>query len=272
MSPQQVFRPAALPVFRRAVADTWRSTLAWTVALAAVLLLYLPLYPSMNGTGMQDLLSSLPPELVNALGYGDILSGPGYVQATFFGLLGFVLITAAAVSWGAGAVAGAEESGRLELVLSHGVGRVRYALESALAILVRLAWFAVVTGGVVLLLSGPSELGLTATGVAAAEAAWLGLGWLAGSIALAVGALTGRRTAALGTAAGVAAAGYVLNALANQNADLQWLRSFSPYSWAYGKDPLADGFDPAGLGFLAAACAFFTAVAVWALNRRDILG
>lgn len=272
MSPQRVPRPAVLPVFRRAVVDSWRSTLIWTLALAAVLLLYLPLYPSMNGADMRNLISSLPPELVNALGYDDILSGPGYVQATFFGLLGFVLITAAAVSWGSAAIAGAEESGRLELVLSHGVGRVRYAMETALGILVRLAWFALVTGVLVLALSSPAELGLKVANVAAAEAAWLGLGYLAGSIAMAAGALTGRRTAALGTAAGVAAAGYVLNALANQNADLEWLRNLSPYSWAYRNDPLAEGFDPAGLGLLAAACVFFTALTVWALSRRDILG
>jgi len=270
MSPQQV--PAPLPVFRRAVGDSWRSTLIWSLALAAVLLLYLPLYPSMNGADMRNLISSLPSELVNALGYEDILSGPGYVQATFFGLLGFVLITAAAVSWGSSAVAGAEESGRLELVLSHGVGRVQYALETALGILVRLVWFAVFTAVLILVLSGPAELGLEAAHVVAAELAWLGLGCLSGSIALAVGAFTGRRTTALGTAAGVAAAGYVMNALANQNSDLDWLRNFSPYSWAYRNDPLADGFDFAGLGLLAAACVLFTALAVWALNRRDILG
>jgi len=272
MSPQQVSKPAPLPVFRRAIGDSWRSTLIWSLALAAVLLLYLPLYPSMNGADMRNLISSLPSELVNALGYEDILSGPGYVQATFFGLLGFVLITAAAVSWGSSAVAGAEESGRLELVLSHGVSRVQYALETALGILVRLVWFAVFTAVLILVLSGPAELGLEAAHVAAAELAWLGLGCLSGSIALAVGALTGRRTTALGTAAGVAAAGYVMNALANQNSDLDWLRNFSPYSWAYRNDPLADGFDFAGLGLLAAACVLFTALAVWALNRRDILG
>lgn len=272
MSRQRVTQPAVLPVFRRAVVDSWRSTLIWTLALAAVLLLYLPLYPSMNGADMRNLISSLPSELVNALGYEDILSGPGYVQATFFGLLGFVLLTAAAASWGSAEIAGAEESGRLELVLSHGVGRVRYSLETALGILVRLVWFAAFTGVLILALSGPAELGLETAHVAAAELAWLGLGCLTGSIALAVGALTGRRAAALGAAAGVAAAGYVLNALANQNADLEWLRNLSPYSWAYRNDPLAEGIDLAGLGLLAAACVAFMALAVWALNRRDILG
>lgn len=265
-------RPAALPVFRRAVWDTWRSTLAWTLALAAALLLYLPLYPSMNGADMRNLIDGLPPELVNALGYADILTGPGYVQGAFFGLLGYVFITAAAVSWGAAAVAGAEESGRLELVLSHGVGRAQYTLESAMGIFVRLLWFAVFTSALVLVLNTPAQLDLVPVNVAAVEAAWLGLGCLAGSLAMAVGALTGRRSAALAVAAGVAAAGYVLNALANQNPDLDWLRSFSPYSWAYRHTPLAQGVDFPGLALVAAASAVFMAVAVWALRRRDILG
>ena len=272
MNTQPVPHRVTLPVFRRVVVDSWRSTLVWTLAMAAVLLLYLPLYPSMDGADMRNLISSLPSELVNALGYEDILSGPGYVQATFFGLLGFVLITAAAVSWGSSAIAGAEESGQLELILSHGVGRVQYALETALGILVRLLWFALVTGLMVLALSSPAELGLEAANVAAVECAWLGLGYLSGSIALAAGALTGRRSAALGAAAAVAAAGYVMNALANQNADLDWLRNFSPYSWAYRNDPLAEGFDVTGQGLLAAACVLFTALAVWALDRRDVLG
>jgi ABC-2 type transport system permease protein len=270
VSPAYPQRP--LPVFRRAVEDTWRSTLAWTIALTAVLLLYLPLYPSMSSTDMRNLIEGLPPELVSALGYGDLVSGPGYVQATFFGLLGFVLITIAAVSWGSTAIAGAEESGRLELILSHGVGRVRYAAESALGLFARLLWFGVYTMVLILVLNGPSKLDLDPVNIAAAEAAWLGLGYLSGSLALAVGAVTGRRSVALGAGAAAAAYGYVLNALANQNPDLGWLRSISPYSWAYRNAPLAEGFDLPGLALLAAACAVFTALAVLALRRRDVLG
>ena len=106
----------------------------------------------------------------------------------------------------------------------------------------------------------------------AAEAAWIGLGFLSGSLALAVGALTGRRPFALAAGAAAAAYGYVFNALANQNADLAWLRNISPYSWAYRNAPLTEGFDVPGLLLLAAACAVFTATAVLALRRRDVLG
>src|SRR3546814_2524257 len=57
---------------------------------------------------------------------------------TFFGLIGFLLLTIAAISWGSAAIAGAEESGKLELNLAHGVSRTQYALESALAVLVKI--------------------------------------------------------------------------------------------------------------------------------------
>lgn len=272
MSTGTVFAPRPFPVFRRSVTDTWRSTLVWTLALTAALLLYLPLYPSMNGADMRNLIEGLPPELVSALGYADMFSGPGYVQGAFFGLLGFVFITIAAVTWGSTAIAGAEESGRLELVLSHGVGRAQYALESALGLFTRLLWFAVYTTAVILILNGPSQLGLEPAHLLAVEAAWLGLGFLAGSLALAVGAATGRRSVALGAGAAAAAYGYVLNALANQDADLTWLRDISPYSWAYSNAPLAEGFDVPGLALLAAAGAVFTVAAAAALRRRDVLG
>lgn len=267
-----VIRPRPAPVFRRAVVDSWRSTAGWSLALAAALVLYLPLYRSMSSDSMRDLINGLPPELVNALGYADIASGPGYVQATFFGLLGFVFITVAAVSWGSAAIGGAEESGRLEMVLSRGVSREQYVLESALGLLTRLLWLAVFTGFIILLLNGPSRLGLVVGNVAAEEAAWLCLAYLSGAVCLAAGAVSGRRSVGLGAGAAVAAYGFVLNALANQDADLGWLRNISPYSWAYRHTPLVHGADWPGLALLAGTGLLCTLGALLALRRRDILG
>lgn len=84
-------RQAPLPILRRALTDGWRGLLGWTVGLAAVALLYLPLFPSMASPELTDVLDALPPALIETLGYRDIGTGPGYTQATFFGLIGFVL-------------------------------------------------------------------------------------------------------------------------------------------------------------------------------------
>ena len=262
-----------LPIFRRSLGDSWRSLLGWTIGAVGVLSLYLPLWPSVGANGqMEQLLESMPPELVNSLGFEELTSGAGYAQGTFFGLVGFLLFVIAATSWGSAAIAGAEESGQLELALAHGVRRVQYAVESALSILVRL----VVLGGVavvmVLILNEPSELDIEPAHAVAAGAAVVGLAFLSGMLALAVGALTGRRVLATGAGAGVAVLGYVLNAIANQVEDGELLHSVSPYAWAYGESPLANGADWGGLALLWGTSVLFAALAALALNRRNITG
>lgn len=262
-----------LPVFRRALADSWRSLLGWTVGISAALFLYLPLFPSIGGNGqMEQMIASLPPELVKTLGYEQIGTGAGYAQGTFFGLIGFLLLTIAATSWGSAAIAGAEESGRLELTLAHGVSRVQYALESALAIVVRLLWLGAFATVIVIALDEPSELGIEPANVAAASAALIGLTLLSAAFALAVGALTGRRTFATAAGAAVAVLGYVFNAIANQVEDAEALRTVSPYAWAYQNTPLVDGADWAGLGLLWGLAGLLVAVSALALRRRDITG
>ena len=263
----------ALPIFRRSLSESWRATLGWTISVAAVLLLYLPLFPSIGGNGqMQQIIDSLPPELVGALGYDQIGTGAGYAQGTFYGLIGFLLLTIAATSWGAGAIAGAEESGRLELDLAHGVGRVGYALESAGAILVRLAWLGVFAGVVVAVLNDSAQLDIEPIHILDATVVFVGLTMLAGSAALLVGALSGRRSWGVAAGAGIAVAGYAFNAIANQVTEAEWLRIISPYSWAFHQPPLVEGFNPNGAIALWALSGVLIAGSAWALRQRDVIG
>lgn len=261
----------ALPIFRRALADSWRSLLGWGVGMAGVLFLYLPLYPSVGADGqMQGIIDSMPPELVQSLGFDQIATGAGYASATFFGLIGFALLVIASATWGTAAIAGDEEKGGLELTLAHGVGRVQLVLERTLAILVRLAALGALVLLLVLALNEPSELGIEPGNIPAMVVSYLGAGFLTAGIALAAGAITGRATIATLAAAGVAVAGYALNAVANQSADLDGLRAFSPYAWALGGEPLADGWDLAGLALTWGIGAALVAVAAVALARRDL--
>lgn len=265
-------RELPLPVLRRSLAESWRSTIAWAVGLAASLAMYLPLFPTLGGAQMQELIDSMPPELISAFGYEAIATGAGYTQSTFFDLTAFLLLTIAGCAWGASAIAGAEESGRLELTLAHGVSRAQYALESALAILIRLTALVAFSFLVIVALDEPSELGLDPLHVAAASCALLALVLFVSMISLAVGALTGRRVAGIGAGAGVAVAGYVLNAVGSQSEDLAWLHRFSPFDWAYANSPLTEGFDGGGLALLALGSILGAAIATTALIRRDITG
>lgn len=233
-----------LPLFRRSLFDSWRGLLGWSTGVVAVLAIYLPVYSSLSADGQfEDMIASLPPELVNTLGYDQIVTGAGYVQATFFGLVGFVMISIAAVGWGTGAIANDEETGQLELTLAHGVTRGQLYAERTAVVAVKLAWLGLIAVLTVLVLNGPSDLGVERVPLFAAAGAFVGLGLLAASASIAVGGISGRRSWSLAAGAAVAVYGYTANALGNQTEDLNWLHDYSPFSWAYGADPLSDGWD-----------------------------
>lgn len=215
---------SALPLLRRTLALTWRGMIGWSLGLAAVVALYMPLYRSIGcDASFAGLIDRLPPQLVRTIGYEQFTTGAGFVERTVYGLLGFVLSTIAATAWGASAIAGDEERGDLEGVLAVGAGFVAHAL-------------------------------------------------LVGSASLAMGAVSGRRALAIGAGAGVAIAGYALNALGNQSADLEWMHAMSPYHWALGNDPLATGFadSATGLANLVGGSMLLTMVGLAVFRRRDI--
>lgn len=261
---------SALPVFVQDLHEGARSLLGWAIGLVVVMMVYLPFYELMGGSEIQDLLDVLPPALVETIGYEQMASGPGYVQAAILGLLGFVLGTIAAVGWGARAIAGDEETGTLELTLAHRVSRERLVLERALGILVRLAALGVVVAVVLLVAAGPFGLELDAGNVLAAVTAFVLLLLTTAMAALAAGAVVGRRAVALAAGAGLAVAGYVGDAVGGQVDSWGWLQDISPFAWAYGRDPISEGWDLGGLGLLLALSAVLLGVAVLAFRRRDI--
>lgn len=260
-----------LPLFRRAFFDTWRSTLGWAAGLAAAIFIYLPLYPSIGGSAqMQEMVDALPAEMTKALNYDQIATGPGYTQATLFGLLGFLLMTIASVSWGAAAVGGDEESGQLELTLAHGVRRVQVVMERALALLLRVVLLAALVCVLVWLINGPAQLGIELDNLLGATVLFAGLAFLSGTAALCVGAITGRRTYGLAAGAAVGVLGYVFNAVGRQSKEVEWLLNLSPYHWAYGNSPVANGADWAAAAWLWAISAALVVLASVALERRDV--
>ncbi|MDN6300764.1 MAG: ABC transporter permease [Micrococcaceae bacterium] len=266
-------RPRVLPLFSKALFDAKASMLIWAVAMLAVMGLYLPLYPSIGGSEqIKQMIQSLPPELVDALNYGQITSGPGYTQATVFGLIGFLLMTIMAVGAGAAAIGGDEESGLLELTLAHGVTRSQLVLERAAALVMRILLLHLFILAVLLILKGPSELGIDAGHAAAGVLMFALLVFFNGSFALLGGAVGGRRIHGIGVGAVVAVLGYAFNAIGNQNPELEWLHGLSPYYWAYGQSPLMGGVDVPAALLLAGVGLVCLGLSVLALNRRDIRG
>ncbi len=123
-------------IARRAFADRLRSTLAWTIGLAAMVALQLSVYPSVQKEADQfrDLVEAYPPALKALFDVqGDFTSGPGFLAAEVFGFVAPLCLFAVAIGHLAGATAAEEERGTLDLLLANPVPRWQVVAGKALA-------------------------------------------------------------------------------------------------------------------------------------------
>lgn len=255
-------------ILRRTLVDRRRATLLFAVAAIAVASMYISLFPSMQDQ-MAGYADALPEALRSFIGseFGD---AAGYLHSTIFTILGPVLLVSAAVVWGAGAIAGEEESGTLALLLSVPVSRRRVAGEKAVAILLALTVLAAVVLATLLAWVAGLGIDVAASGVAAATLHLHALAVFAAGLALGVGAALGRKAAAIGTAAGVVVAGFVMSGVGGMIEGGAWLENVSPFYWFNGTQPIENGVAAGGLLLLYGLGALAAVVGTWRFDRRDL--
>lgn len=265
-------RPAALhSVFERTLHEHRNALAGWIVGLAALAMTMLAMYPTIRGNmDFSKLVKSYPKALQEMFGISDYTSGPGYLRAEIFSLMAPLLIVILAVLWGSDLTAGEEERGTIDMLLANPVSRRRIVLEKLAAMLVGVSGTTVALG-IVLALGAPLVgLRIGTSQLAAVVVATATIGMLYGTVALAVGAATGRRSVARGAAVLLAVAAYLLSSLANLATWLRPARPASPWYQALGVDPIANGFMPLHLLVVLGATAACAVIAVVMFERRDL--
>jgi ABC-2 type transport system permease protein len=258
-------------VFGKTLRDQRRSLLGWTIAVAAVGVLYAAFWPLMITPEMTAALEAFPPALLEALGYDDITTAAGYVGSTTFGLLGPALIIVFAAATGGSAIAGEEESGRLDLTLAHPVSRWSLALQRFAAIVVGMLLVGAALAISLIAISGPAQLGDIGTANLLAASLHLAVfGIFFGAVALGVGAMTGRRSLVYAAIAFVAIGGFLANNLAPMVDEIAFLRDLSPFHFYSGGEPLKNGLQAGDVGVLLAAGLVVVAVGGAIFDRRDV--
>ncbi len=273
---QQHQRPAtappgavALPVLRQ----RRRPLVAWALAVAALAAMYIAFWPSIGADGdvMAAYVDALPARLVDAMGLGAIATPAGYLASTVYGIICPALLLVLAVGSAAQLLAAVEEDGTLELELTSPVSRRQVYLERLLALWASLVVVVAALTVAVLVTSPLADLEIGAGRLLAVSTGLLALALAVGTLTLATGAATGRRTAALAVGAGLAVASYVAHALGTAVGGAAWLTDVSPWSWYLGDDPLATGFDVGGLLLLAALTVVAAVAGLVAFERRDLM-
>lgn len=259
-------------LYTKTLRDHWKGLLGWGVGLAAMAALEIAVYPSIRERAeeMNRLVANYPEAFKAMFGLNDFTSGAGFIQAELYSLVVPLVLTALAISFGAGATAGEEEHKTIDLLLATPVTRRRVVVHKLLAlvtgtVLVGLAPVAVLWVGSVV-----QDMGIGLDRLLAATTGAVLLGLCFGGVALAVGCASGRRALAAAAGAGLAITGFLVNSL---SALAEGLRPWRPLTLFYqyaGNDPLRNGLDVVNAAVLLAFATLMALAALVAFQRRDL--
>jgi ABC-2 type transport system permease protein len=258
-------------VYTKALYDQRRGLLGWSAGIATMTALFVLIYPMVRDMPDLDVFLEQYPDVFGQLfNIEAMTTGPGFLNAELFSLLGPALFLVYGIGRGARAVAGEEETGTLEVLLATPLSRTRMLAEKALALVTGVSVLGVVLF-VTMVAFGPLvDLGLTVGYAAAAAASMTLLGAEFGLLALAVGAVAGRRGPAI-TVAGVAAvASYLLFAVGALVDEVEPWRFLSPFQHAIGTDPIINGMSAGYATAMVLVGLVVVALSSPLLEHRDI--
>ena len=237
------------------------------VGLVAVMAAVGALFPSVgHSIGKLD----VPTSVANLLGGADYGTITGWFRSEIAIIYGPLVIAALAITGATAATAGEEEDRILAVVLAYPIRRSRLivARAAAIAVVVLIVAWGVWIGFIVGVALGGGGISLAHITALAFQLTFFGLA--AGSLALALGAGTGRRSLANGVAAGVVILGWLVNSFAPLVGAIGWLKYLTLFYYYAAHDPLTRGVGLSGVVVLGVVALALTGVAVVGFERRDL--
>jgi ABC-2 type transport system permease protein len=247
-----------------------RWTVWWTAGVVALAVLNLAFWPSLEGSEAMEAFEDIG-ALLEAFGAQDLATASGYLDGQLFALMLPMLLAGMAIAAVSGRTAGDEDQGRLEVLLALPVSRRVVWVGRFGACAVSMATVAVATGLVVVL--GRTLFSLEEVAVSSVAGATLGSGALAllgAAVTYAAAGTGASRGASAGIGSAVVVASYVMAYLAPLVESLQGVRSWSPWHWALGEQPVSDGVAAGSLGAVLVIAALLVFAGTVAVGRRDV--
>jgi len=255
--------------------DKRRALLGWAIALTGFAFLFTLYWPYIRDMpSIVQLLQAYPEALIKVFVGGDLsefnLVPESFLNAELFFLWVPLGLTLFAVAFGSDAIAGEEERGTLDLLLTNPVPRSRIVVEKFVAMgasclaLAATLWIALMAGSTI------SEMGIDPARLAEVIFSAVLLGLVFGSFSLALGCVGLKPGMSTGMGAALGVASYLINALAPVFKEIESCQRLSPFYYYIEADPLVNGLNIGDATILVALTAIMLAVALVAFQRRDI--
>lgn len=264
-------RPRPLALVRVTLVQHRRALLWWAFAIAVTALFYASLYPSVRDSGdtFDEYLDQLP-EAFRAIIGEDLTSPAGYLWSQLFGSMGPIVFLVYSIGVGARAIAGDEESGALDLVLSTPMRRATVLRDRALAMIAGTVVLSTVLAVALAITGPPFDMSVPMGDLVLVHVMQALLAIAFGSIALAIGAATGNRALAIGLTSAYAVVSYLVWAIGGSVDVLARALPLSAFRWFAEPQPLSEGTQLVNVLVLVAIAAAAYAVAHVTLQRRDL--
>ena len=260
-------------VFTKTLWERRRSLIWWSVGVLALVGMTAGFYPAL--ADQQETYSQLFESFegfASVFGVDEIsqLTEPeGYLNSQLYSNILSIVMLVFAIGVGTAALAGEEDRRTMDLLLAHPVSRHRVVIDKFAAMATLTAVLSALTLVLLLLLNGPTELDIGFGGLLAATVGMALMALFFGTLALAVGGVTGRRGLTIGISAAVAVAAFFFFGFAPLIEQIEWTRVLSPFHWFLGGRPLTEGFGPMYLT-LGGGILLLLGIALWGFNRRDV--
>jgi ABC-2 type transport system permease protein len=245
-----------------------RSMTGYATGMALYAFVVVALYPSFKDSASLDTLSgSTAAALLGVT--GQLTSPGGWLNGNIYGNFLPLVMLLLTIGYGAACLAGQDEDGTLALITTLPASRRAILLQKLAAMAVQALLLASTVTACVLIGRGFQLAVSPANAVATAIAVVL-MGLDFGLVAITAGAVTGRRGTALGIASALAAASYLLSALAATIPVIRPARYLTLFYWSAGNDQISRGVTAADYAVLVGVGLCVLATAVTAFCRADL--
>jgi ABC-2 type transport system permease protein len=253
-------------IFTKALRDRWLGMSIATGLIAVWMLAAMAIYRDIDISVYTD----LPVAIRDLMGIPDDADAGTLAYNVMLDFAAALTVAGLAISMGAAAIAGEERNGTIGLLLGNPKTRTHVLASKLAAMIALVVTSTAVLWGAAELTPAILDVDIGGTHLAAMHT-HLGVNALFyGTLALAVGAWTGNRTAASAVPAGVMVISYFATGLLPLVDPIAGLARAFPWYYLSGSDPLLNGVHWGHLAVLATGSVLLAVTAYVGVDRRDL--